>query len=205
MLIYESTKEEFLDDVFHDELTNNIINNFNKRIGSVNKAEVRSWDNSMQYMYRVLMDPEIPNNSGIAIEFRIPYSSKRVDFIITGKNNQEESVVIVELKQWDKVEKIEGKEAIVKTPMRYGLVETTHPSYQAWSYASLIKDYNETVQQDEINLYPCAYLHNYLIKDPKQPKQDPLFDNIYEYYIDEAPVFIKGDAAKLRKDRKSVV
>src|SRR5699024_12044381 len=55
------------------------------------------------------------------IEFRIPYSSKRVDFLITGKSKESnESVVIVELKQWEKVEKIEGKEAIVKTPMRYG-------------------------------------------------------------------------------------
>src|SRR5699024_6471420 len=198
MLVYESTKEEFLIDVFDDELTNNIINNFNKKIGSVNEAEVRSWDNSMQYMYRVLMDPDIPRDAGVAIEFRIPYSSKRVDFLITGKSETKESVVVVELKQWEKVEKIEGKEAIVKTPMRHGLIETTHPSYQAWSYASLIKDYNETVQQDNINLYPCAYLHNYLIQDPQKPNKDPLLDQVYEYYIDEAPVFIKGDAARLR-------
>ncbi|HEY4602292.1 MAG TPA: DUF2075 domain-containing protein [Cerasibacillus sp.] len=195
MLVYESTKQEFLQDVFNDELTNNIINNFNEKIGSVNEAEVRSWDNSMQFMFRVLMDPEIPKDSGVAIEFRIPYSSKRVDFLITGKSKESnESVVIVELKQWEKVEKIEGKEAIVKTPMRYGMVETTHPSYQAWSYASLIKDYNETVQQEDIELYPCAYLHNYIIRN----EGDPLTDNIYNYYIEEAPIFAKGDAAKLR-------
>lgn len=146
MIVYEATKEEFLKDVFDDELTINIINNFYKKIGRVNEREVRSWDNSMQYMYRVLMDLEIPNDSGVAIEFRIPYSSKRVDFLITGKNDDAtESVVVVELKQWDKVEKVEGKEAIVKTPMRHGMVETTHPSYQAWSYASLIEDYNENV------------------------------------------------------------
>ena len=193
MIVYEATKKEFVNDVFEDELTNNIINNFKTKIGKVNEAEVRSWDNSMKYMYMVLNDEEIPNDVGVAIEFRIPYSSKRVDFLITGKSEDESSVVIVELKQWEKLQKIEGKEAIVKTPMRHGLVETTHPSYQAWSYASLIADYNETVQQEDIDLYPCAYLHNYIIQEEK----DPLTDTIYEYYIDQAPVFAKGDAKKL--------
>lgn len=76
-MFYEATKQKFLEDVFQDELTNNIIENFNQKIGKVNESEVRSWDNSMQYMYRVLSDPEIPNDSGVAIEYRIPYSSKR--------------------------------------------------------------------------------------------------------------------------------
>lgn len=78
--------------------------------------------------------------------------------------------------------------------MRYGPVETTHPSYQAWSYASLIKDYNETVQQEDIGLYPCTYLHNYIV----DYDSDPLLDNIYHYYVDKAPIFAKGDAKKLR-------
>lgn len=203
MLVYEATKEEFLEDVFRDQLTVNIINNFNKKIGRVNEAEVRSWDNSMQYMYRVLNDPEIPNNSGVAIEYRIPYSSKRVDFLITGKKDDKESVVVVELKQWEKVEKVEGKEAIVKTRMRFGTIETPHPSYQAWSYASLIKDYNENVQQDEIDIYPSAYLHNYIIQDKE--KKDPLTDPIYEFYLEKAPVFIKGDAEKLRNFIKKYI
>lgn len=201
MLVYEATKSEFLDDVFNDELTKNIINNFQEKIGSVNKSEVRSWDNSMQYMYRVLGDSEIPKNAGVAIEYRIPYSSKRVDFLITGKRDNKESVVIVELKQWDKVEKVEGKEAIVKTNFSNGLVETTHPSYQAWSYASLIKDYNATVQQDAIDMYPCAYLHNYIVNKDS----DPLTDNVYQYYLDQAPVYAKGDAKRLREFIKKYI
>ncbi|PWG78011.1 DNA/RNA helicase domain-containing protein, partial [Pararcticibacter amylolyticus] len=35
-----------------------------------------------------------------------------------------------------------------------------HPSYQAWSYAALLQDFNETVATDNIQLKPCAYLHN---------------------------------------------
>ncbi|MGI2772915.1 DNA/RNA helicase domain-containing protein [Bacillus cytotoxicus] len=195
MIIYEATKSEFLDDVFHDELVINICSNYNEKIGKINEREVRAWDNSMQYMYRVLNDQEIPDNAGVAIEFKIPHTSKRVDFLITGTdNNTNPSVVIVELKQWGSVEKIEDKEAIVKTAMHRGMVETTHPSYQAWSYAALIKDYNENAQQENMNLYPCAYLHNYI----NLGDVDPLTDIIYKYYIEKAPVFVKGDSGKLR-------
>jgi uncharacterized protein len=194
MIVYEATKSEFLNDVFHDELVNNICRNYNAKIGRINEREVRAWDNSMQYMYRVLSDHEIPADAGVAIEFKIPYTSKRVDFLISGKQGEKNSVVIIELKQWKSVEKISGKEAIVKTVINRNLVETTHPSYQAWSYASLIKDYNENAQNDEIHLYPCAYLHNYIY----QGDYDPLTDKVYRYYIEQAPVFLKGQAKQLR-------
>ena len=187
-------KSEFLQDVLNDTLVNNICNNYQEKIGKINESEVRSWDNSMQYMYRVLSDREIPDDAGIAIEFKIPYTSKRVDLLISGRNQEQNGVVIVELKQWEAIEKVTGKEAIVKTVMRNGLVETTHPSYQAWSYAALIKDYNENAQNDQIELYPCAYLHNYI----ENEERDSITDEIYDYYVQQAPVFIKGDAVKLR-------
>ncbi|WP_066296132.1 DUF2075 domain-containing protein [Bacillus sp. FJAT-29937] len=194
MIVYEATKTEFLDDVFQDHLVNNICANYNEKIGKINEREVRAWDNSMQYMYRVLCDEEIPNNAGVAIEFKIPYTSKRVDFLISGRDDSKDSVVIVELKHWESVEKVEGKEAIVKTFINIGMIETAHPSYQAWSYAALIQDYNENVQDDHIDLYPCAYLHNYL----KSGQDDPLTAPVYRDYIDQAPIFAKGEAPNLR-------
>ena len=42
-----------------------------------------------------------------------------------------------------------------------GLRDVNHPSYQAMTYANLIRDYNESVQLQDINVVPCAYLHNY--------------------------------------------
>ncbi|ARI75646.1 DUF2075 domain-containing protein [Halobacillus mangrovi] len=194
MIVYEATKKDFCNDVFQDTLVTNIVTNYNNRIGHINQNEVRSWNNSMQYMYRVLMDNEIPEDAGIAIEFQIPHTSKRVDLLISGKDGEGGSVVVVELKQWEKIEKIAGKEAIVKTIINRGMRETTHPSYQAWSYAALIKDYNENAQKEDINLYPCAYLHNYNALGT----EDPLTDKVYGYYVEMAPVFVKGGAADLR-------
>ena len=195
MIVYEATKDEFIKDVFEDQLVPNICHNFNSKIGRINEREVRSWDNSMQYMYKVLTDDEIPNNAGVAIEFKIPYTSRRVDFLITGSDeNSRDSIVIIELKQWERMEKVVGKEAVVKTTFKQGLMEKAHPSYQAWSYASLIQDYIETVQTEDIALYPCAYLHNYIDRGLNDPINDPSYD----FYTEKAPVFIKGDAGRLR-------
>ena len=76
---------------------------------------------------------------------------------MNGKGN----VVIVELKQWEKLTAIDGQDAIVETYTGGANRRVVHPCYQAWSYAALIRDYNEYVQNNVIGLYPCAYLHNY--------------------------------------------
>lgn len=194
LIVYEATKTEFISHVHDGVIVDRITDKFVEQVGRTNESEVRSWENSMFHMYRVLNDDDIPGNAGVAIEFQIPQTSKRVDFLLSGHDGEKDTVVIVELKQWDKVEKVANKEAIVKTRFRHGNVETTHPSYQAWSYAMLIEDYNENVQEQQIHLSPCAYLHNYKIEGP----DDPLIDKQYGYYIDKAPIYSKSDIVKLR-------
>lgn len=49
----------------------------------------------MSYMDRILEDPEIPADSGISIEFQIPLTSKRIDFIITGQNEEQKKQAII--------------------------------------------------------------------------------------------------------------
>lgn len=201
MIVYEALKSEFLTDVFKDKLVDNLMSNFGDKVGGIGKNELRSWENSMNYMYRLLSDPEIPGNAGVAIEFRIPYSSKRVDFIISGRSKASENVVIIELKQWEKAEKVDNKEAIVRTALGGGIRETVHPSYQAWSYAALIKDYNSNVQDEKIELYPCAYLHNY----PSLGTDDPINHEKYQFYIKKAPVFVKNESERLRSFIKQYI
>ena len=129
------------------------------------EAELRSWTNSLKYMYIALNSNTIPEDAGIAIEYNIPPTGKRVDFMISGYDESNNgNIVIIELKQWDKITPVEGQEAIVRTFVAGANRDVAHPSYQAWSYATLINDYNSTVQESSVNLYPCAYLHNYLRK-----------------------------------------
>ncbi|WP_340021304.1 DUF2075 domain-containing protein [Paenibacillus sp. FSL K6-1096] len=194
MIIYESTKQQFMDDVTEDTIAVKIHNQYVQKIGRAAMGEINAWNNSMNYLYKVLNTSDIPDDAGIAIEYRIPAQPRRVDFMITGLNEQDQySVVIIELKQWTEVETVEDADGLVRTFFNRTKTSTQHPSKQAWSYARLIHDYNESVQNEAVQLYPCAYLHNYIQKD-----NDPLLHPVYDSYIEEAPIFSKGDALKLR-------
>lgn len=189
---------EVLEDTIAYSIRDNIRKKMNRKTG---EAEFRSWVNSLEYMYKVLNDDDIPEESGIAIEYNLPNTAKRVDFLISGYDSKQlPNVVIIELKQWEKLNKVEGLDGLVETFTGGANRRVVHPSYQAWSYAEMIKDYNEYAQIADIKLWPCAYLHNYL-----REEDDPLDDEIYKDYLNDAPAFTKGDVRKLRAYIKEVV
>lgn len=196
MIVYDGLKSDFLRSVENDTIALEIEKNILAKMGRHTASnEFISWDNSMQYMYKVMNDPNIPNNVGVAIEYNIPQTSKRVDFMISGYDSiGNPGVVIIELKQWSRLKKVENTSALVETYTGNALRKVVHPSYQAWSYAQLISDYNATVRDHHVNLAPCAYLHNYIRKD-----NDPLDDVQYNVYTADAPAFTKGQVGALRK------
>lgn len=195
MLIYEGTKDNFLSSVEQDTIAVEIESNIYERMHRhTAKNEFRAWENSMEYMYKVLNDQDIPSDAGIAIEYNIPQTSKRVDFLISGYGNKEDAnVVLIELKQWDELEAVPGRDGLVQTYTGNAVRQVVHPAYQAWSYAMLISDYNASVQEGMVSIFPCAYLHNYRRHD-----QDPLDAEQYETYLEDAPAFTRGEVAKLR-------
>lgn len=190
MLIYHKTKKDFLDDVRFGLIEDIIASNFLDKLWQhVSDAEYNAWKHSLKEMYFVIENSNIPDDVTIAIEFNIPWSSKRVDFIVAWKDkNQKPAIVIIELKQRQSIELTE-KDGIVKTRFQHGLQETNHPSYQAWSYAMLLKGFNSFVYNENVVLKPCAFLHNY--------KPDGLITHdFYKEYLDLAPVFLKIDKQK---------
>mgnify|MGYP000939267028 FL=1 len=134
MIVYQSLKEGFLNDVVNNEIEIKIERAYRSFLGRrPSPNEVFSWANSMQRMKNVLEDPEIASDAGISIEFQIPLTSKRIDFIITGLDvEKREKVVIVELKQWSSAELTDLPD-LVRTRFQHGFTNTVHPSYQAWS------------------------------------------------------------------------
>ncbi|MQM38892.1 hypothetical protein KBTX_02913 [wastewater metagenome] len=193
MLVYSSAKRAFLDDVRSNLISERILEAMRRRgEGGVSTSERRSWEASLQYMKNVLEDTAIPDDAGVAVEYRIPQTSKRVDVIVSGLDEHErDACVIIELKQWERVTPT-GKDAVVRTFLGGADRETTHPSYQAWSYAALLQDFNATVQEDGIRLEPCAYLHNCVdgagVRDPH-----------YAAHIERAPVFLRQDVGRLQR------
>ena len=204
MIIYENTKGGFVQDIRTGCIAQKVVAAFKAHGLSHDNdgSEVSSWDHSLLYMRNVLDDDAIPDDVTLAVEYQIPLTAKRVDFMLAGRDeNDRPNVVIVELKQWTSLKAVKGKDALVETITGHSLRQVVHPSYQAWSYAALIKDYSDIVQDEEIELSPCAYLHNY---EPEE--NDPLFDEQYQDYLEEAPAFAKKDIRKLREFiKKSVV
>ena len=196
MLVYEGIKSGFINDVdlgiIADKIRNKYIEKIKRR---PNPPEFNSWKNSMQYMRGVLSDNKIPDNTGIAIEYNIPPTGCRIDFMISGFNKNKSNVVIIELKQWDKATEVGKLDGVYKvnTYTGGGLRDVNHPSYQAMTYANLIKDYNESVQLKDINVVPCAYLHNYYFEN-----DDTLLSDNYKEYTDKAQLFGHNDVIKLR-------
>jgi DUF2075 family protein len=192
MIVYLAEKSQFLEDVDSNKIEELILSEYIRAYGhSVSSSEKNAWRNSMGFMHRIMDDREIPNSAGVAIEFGIPQSVKRIDFILTGKDsNFLPTALIVELKQWTEAQRTD-KDGIVNTILGGARVETAHPSYQAWSYASLLADFSEAVRDHNISLAPCAYLHNCV-------DGSTINHSFYREHTKRAPAFLRDDAEKLR-------
>jgi DUF2075 family protein len=192
MIVYEADKAQFLKHNDFDDIEAIIHERFIATTGHrVAAAELRSWKASLGDMAKVLRDPDLPSDLGVAIEMHIPQTSKRIDMTLTGTDVDGcKNAVVVELKQWEKAE-VTDKDAIVKTFLGRANREVVHPSYQAWSYATLLEGFNDAVYDGGINIKPCAYLHNY--------QRDGAIDSIhYIAYTDKAPLFLKGKEERVR-------
>ena len=195
MLVYVADKKQFLHDCDYEDIEDVIQTKFKEVTGKrVAQAEVKSWQSSLSYLAKVLRDDEIAQDIGVAVELHIPQSSKRIDVTLSGYDNEgHKNVVVVELKQWEKALKSD-KDGIVFTYLGKGQREVVHPSYQAWSYATLLEGFNEAVYSGGIKVQPCAYLHNY-------SRDGEIDDHHYSDYINKAPLFLKGseDRDRLRE------
>jgi uncharacterized protein len=191
MIVYQESCETFMADVRESNIDFVIHSQFQQKLNHrTSESEVNSWKNSMQYMKNVLEVAEVPRDAMVTIECQIPQTSKRIDFILTGLDEKKQSnAVIIELKQWSNIKSTE-KDAVVITALGGRERETAHPSYQAWSYADLLTNFNRSVEENQIQLSPCAFLHN--CED-----RTALTLPFYQTHINKAPIFFKRDVRLL--------
>lgn len=193
MILYQNSAKEFRDDVDNNVIAERIEKEYVRKMGrSVGGSEKRAWNNSMHFMETIIRRSMIPDDCGVMIEYNIPSTSKRIDFVVTGHDeNGTSNFLIVELKQWESAEATE-KEGLVRTVINNGVRETTHPSYQAYSYKKYLRDMNSAVYLGNIRAVSCAYLHNY-----RKKINEPLLDDQYREITEDTPVFFQSDAEKL--------
>lgn len=194
MIIYNQTLSKFREDVTMNMMNIILLDELRKKgLSGGSASEVNSWNNSLKFMKDVLDDTYFSSECQVAIEYNIPQTSKRVDFMIMGNNGKEDYVVIVELKQWAKVSKVNDIAShSIMSDLRSN-EPTAHPSYQAYSYKALILNYCDDVHVVNETIKPCAYLHNL-----SESYRNVIEDEIYSDWTTEAPVFLAHDVMKMR-------
>jgi len=150
-------------------------------------AEVTSWRNSLRAMKDVL-DIVSLHDHGILLEYQLPLSSRRIDCIICGRDEEDvDQAVIVELKQWEHCEAAEP-ERLLRSWVGGRQREVLHPSVQVGQYRQYLEDTHTAFHEgrNPVRLSACSYLHNYLAgeADPIRASkfasvmlENPLFDS----------------------------
>lgn len=195
MILYKNTASAFCNAVDDNHIVDDLENAFLTQVGhGVSPNEKNSWNNSLQFMERVIRKSAIPADSGILLEYNIPATSKRIDVVVSGHDEKErKNFVIIELKQWSEAEATD-MDFLVRTYVGGGKRVLPHPAYQAYSYKQFLRDMNTAVADSTLNPYSCAYLHNYHKQTP-----EPLLEEQYAPIYEDTPLFFASDTKKLEK------
>ncbi len=184
MLAYNKTYEEFCQDINGGIIVSQIQEALNRKFSD---SEQKAFRVSLSSVKNALSNVEIPSKAQIGLELTVPLTNKRIDFIISGEDEEKnKNVVIVELKQWEKVQHTEMSDIVL-----LGTEERVHPSWQAFSYGTTITNFNEYVEENPVNVYTCCFLHDYKVE-----YTDEIKNEVYSEGLSKAPAFISDEWKK---------
>ncbi|MGW5701409.1 DNA/RNA helicase domain-containing protein [Amycolatopsis japonica] len=126
--------------------------------GSEESGEVGSWKRSLPVLANTLCAARL-GHVQVLLEYKLPYSPKRVDAILCGVHPEtgKPSYVLVELKQWEKA-KATGA-GLVLTP--YGKKQPDlHPAEQVRRYCRQLLDFVPAFARIPGQVKGIAYMHN---------------------------------------------
>lgn len=194
MRLYEGMSRPFIEDAVRNQIADKLSDAFFGFYGfRPSFSEIASWRNSLRTMATILDRGRLDDN-GVILEYQLPLTSKRLDFLICGLDRQKKAnAVIVELKQWEKCDSSEV-DRCVSTWLGGKHREILHPSEQAAQYRRYLEDGHTSFYEGAapIGLRSCAYLHNYSAEPG-----DPLFDAKFDGIRAESPIFTGLDVEEL--------
>lgn len=174
-------------------------------------SEVRSWENSLRALasavrpidrgdvgVTIQANAAVPVSgkvsdraagAGVALEYHLPLSGKRVDVILTGHDKGGQArAVILELKQWSSA----AHEDEFATNVIVGDREHVHPAQQALDYAEFLSDYHSGFTHGPLAAVPLAYCHEMKPVDARA-----LRDRRYDDLLIKSPLFVRGEETQL--------
>ncbi|MFH1248948.1 MAG: DUF2075 domain-containing protein [archaeon] len=140
-------------------------------------------------------------NVYVSFEYQVPYTQKRIDCLLFGKNKHGKGIVVhIEMKQWKDVEALDCEGNFVETYTGGDKRKVAHPSQQVQGYSNYLLGFVEIFEEKEVNLFGCAYCPNY---DKKEGKG--LFDIKYSEVLAKYPIYTKNDIEKLAERLKELL
>lgn len=191
MDLYSGPSDAFLQDSLQNQLTQKLEDAWFQHYGfKPHPAEVAAWRNSLDKMANVLRLADL-TNQGISIEYRLPMTSKRLDCMVLGYDEEgNPGATIVELKQWSECAPADGEHVV--TWLGGAKRATLHPSVQVNQYQRFLAEGHTAFHDRAIGLDSCAYLHNYRLRD-----DDALLDPKFTPFLEASPIFTEQDASEL--------
>jgi DUF2075 family protein len=190
MRLYAGSAEQFLQDTLRNQIAEKLKNAFFHYFRyEPSKAEQRSWQNSLRSISGVV-DSSNLHHCSVLIEYQLPITSKRLDFLICGKDEENnDNAVIVELKQWEDCEP-SGSENEVQTYVGGNVRDVLHPSVQVHQYRTYLEDTHTAFYgENAVSVAACSYLHNY----HTSKIGDELFAEKFKDKLNQAPIFTADD------------
>ncbi len=190
-VLYGANKETFISDVMAQRFIPKMKDAASLyRIG-YSDSELKSWMMNSFQIVSLLTLSNVPADTYVSFEYRVPHGCSRIDCMLYGKDqNEGNNVIHIELKQWgNKTVSEMYSTGVFKVEALTGMhfQPVAHPSQQVANYQQYLTDYVE-VFQDKCKLSGLAYCYNYNSKDAP----NDLYSNHYRTILDEFPLF-SGD------------
>src|ERR1700731_2730183 len=86
MRLYEGVISNFNESVLHNKIADQISSKYEQYYKrAVNQSEFRAWQQSLLFLKNAFEFSQLQDN-GIIIEYELPYSTRRIDTLIFGRD-----------------------------------------------------------------------------------------------------------------------
>lgn len=199
-ILYDAPQKDFFKDVLLNNFADKVQENFLNQNGWENRSEYNSWVDTGKTIKNLIELSDL-ENLYISFEYQVPYTQKRIDCLLFGKNKEGKGVIIhIEMKQWQNVEALPVEGNFVETYVGGNVRKVPHPSQQVRGYHNYLMGFVEIFEERKIDLFGCAYCPNYNKKDG-----EGLLDPKYKEIVSKFPIYTKNDIELLANRLKEIL
>lgn len=173
--IYLGTVKKFVKEN-SDIILDIFKDNFKKAYGEYpNIEQLKAWESSINYLKNALDDESI-HEFTLVFEYKLPFSNERIDLLIFGENKTEPTILLFELKGWEKATKTSSPFIV-----DCDLGTSIHPEYQVENYAGKLRFSHS--EADKFNILPAVLMYNTIPQKVNLEFKKPVFfrDDIQDF------------------------